>query len=146
MVENSLRIVLDASVILKWFLDDENEQEQAQALRERLESKEYDVLIPSHCMIELFNTLSRKKPTYALDAFSILKIMGFKDCLLSLPVALLALNLTVKYPKISFYDAFYHAIALHYKIPFITADLKYYEMVKKEGAILLLKDFGLLNQ
>lgn len=144
MVENKLRMVLDASVILKWFLDDENEQKEAFALREKLESEDYEVLVPSHCMTELCNTLCRKNPSNALDVFSVLKILEFKDCLLTLPLASIAFRLTRKYPKISFYDAFYHAIALQNKIPFVTADKKYYETVKKEGAILLLKDFDLL--
>jgi len=123
----------------------DREQEEAFALRQRLELKEYEVLIPSHCMSELCNTLCRKNPSHALEVFSVLKIMEFMDCLLTLPIASIAFRLTRKYSKISFYDAFYHAIALHNKIPFVTADKKYYEMVKKEGAILLLKDFELLG-
>jgi predicted nucleic acid-binding protein len=141
MVENKVKVVLDASVILKWFLNDEENQEEALDLRLGLESKEYEVFIPSHCLTEICNTLFRKKPDFALQVFSILRTMEFKDCLLSIPLAAEALRLVLRHPKVSFYDVFYHAIAINNKIPFITADEKYYKAVGGEKSIVLLRDY-----
>lgn len=45
-----------------------------------------------------------------------------------------------KYPRVSFYDASYHALAIAYDGLFVTADRKYYEMTRKEGNVTLLED------
>ena len=49
-------------------------------------------------------------------------------------------RLVKKYPKVSFYDASYHALAKAYEGTFITADKKYYEATKKEGNIKLFSE------
>ena len=52
-------------------------------------------------------------------------------------------KLMEKYPKISFYDAAYHALAKAYNTDLITADKQYYKLTKKEGNIKLLANLKL---
>lgn len=141
MEENRPLVVLDASVIVKWFLkENEPNRQEALQLAQNFEEKEFDILVPTHCFVELLNTFSRKIPEWALRHLSDLRTMQLREVFLSLDIAIIAIELTQKYKKISFYDAFYHAIALAKHALFITADEKYYQMVKKERNILLLKD------
>ena len=77
----------------------------------------------------------------ALQFLMKLKASNIIEYKLKEGVALMAFELMQKYPKISFYDASYHAIAIYENGKFITADKRYYETTKKEKHIILLKNF-----
>ncbi len=141
MEENKKKIVVDASVLVKWALRGEKFFEEAMSLREGIRKGELKVFVPGHCFSELCNVLCRKAPGKTLTFLSDLRKMGFVEFALSVELAGLAFDLTQKHPKISFYDAFYHAIALAQGCLFVTADERYYRMTKKEGNVVLLKDF-----
>jgi len=141
MVENSI-IVLDASVAVKWYLSDkEGDLEEALLLKESFLDKNIFLLVPQHFLSEFSNTIFRKFPQHALSVFSDLQNFKIPFVVLSLEVASLAGILMKKYPKISFYDAAYHALAMHKEGTFVTADEQYYKTTKKEGHILLLKNY-----
>ncbi len=97
--------------------------------------------MPDIFRYEFFNKaikgLSLKSTTNAYKSFTSrqFSIMPLEDDLIELSNKLVA-----KYPKISFYDAAYHALAKAYHAMFVTADEKYYEMTKKEGNITLLSN------
>lgn len=134
-------VVADACVVLKWILPKEEDVSEALCLREDFVKRKFKLLVPAHFLSELMNTLSRKLPSEALSFLSLLLLSPFIQCSLSLELASIAKKLMHKYPKISFYDGFYHAIAIQKGGIFVTADEKYYKAVKKEGHILLLKDY-----
>ena len=141
MVGNKLFIV-DASVALKWFLSNlEHDLDQAFQIRSDFFESEVDLLVPAHFFVEFLNIMFRKKMDGALSSFSELQNFGIPFAALSLEVAGVAGLLMKKYPKISFYDAFYHALAIHKEGTFVTADESYYKLCKKEGHIILLKDY-----
>lgn len=136
------KIVIDASVALKWVLPEEEDALTALRLKEDLLGKDYTFCVPVHFMTEVFNTLVRKTPLTALSALSFFLMAPFQISFLSLEIASLAHDLMKRHTKISFYGAFYHALALHKDAVFITADERYYQTVKKEGSILLLKNYS----
>lgn len=146
MAENEKKIVVDASVLVKWVLKCEEHFAQADFLREQIKENRLTVFVPGHCFSELCNVLSRKAPGKTLPSLAAMRQMGIVELALSLDLASIAFELTQKYAKISFYDAFYHAIALKHGILFITADEKYYKTTKKEGSVTLLRDYKSVAQ
>jgi predicted nucleic acid-binding protein len=141
MVENRLFIV-DASVALKWFLRDrEDHIEQAQLLKSLFLDRKIFLLVPAHFYAEFLNIYFRKNFGDALTALSHLKSFNIPFAQISLEVASVAGILMKKHLKISFYDACYHALAIHKEGTFVTADEQYYKAVKKEGHIVLLKNY-----
>ena len=53
----------------------------------------------------------------------------------------IAIDLCLRYERISFYDVCYHALAIINDWRLITCDKKYYNLVKDEGGISLLVDY-----
>lgn len=134
-------VVLDASVILKWLLLEKEDVADALKIREDLLNKRVEVYVPSHLFTEVCNVLGRQRPEQMLRFLSELRMSRLLECRLTLEIASLALNLLTRYPKISFYDAAYHALAIHSQGTFITADVKYYQTTQKEGHICLLNKY-----
>jgi len=135
-------LVLDASVVYKWVSYEKEDLEKALALREMcLSDEDIMVFVPAHFHSEISNIVLRFFSNEYLQFMSDLFRSKFIVCHLTLELAGICKNLMKKYPHISFYDAFYHALAMEKGGVFITADKKYYQTVKKEGNILLLKDF-----
>ena len=136
-------IIIDASVVLKWIIfEDEPLVERALSLRQDFLDKKIKILVPNHFFAEIGNVLGRKLPHQMLRFFSELKMTRISEYSLSLALASLALELMGKYPKISFYDAVYHALAIQEKGIFVTADKKYFEFTKKEGAVQFLSQYA----
>ena len=140
MEENKPKYVIDASTAIKWVVD-EKHSEVALKIRYFYELDLIYLLVPSVFFWEVLNTISRKKPEMAMPFLSEIKMADILECRLSESQTLKSIELMQKYPKISFYDASYHALAIEEQGTFITADKKYYEIAKKEGHIQLLEDF-----
>ena len=131
----------DASVVMKWILNGEEDISRARRLRDDFANGKIRLEVPDHFYAEIMNILSRHCPDHALRFFSQLKMSTLIVNRLSLEVASLAHDLIQKYPRVSFYDAAYHTLALHRGGTFVTADERYYNAVKKEGGIQLLKHY-----
>ena len=130
------RIVIDASVVLKWYLVDEEYSEKALGLLDQYVSDELDILAPSLLEYEVINGLiiAKKRGRIQED-----KILLAADGFISLELGLK--DLSLYYPKVihyskacnrSSYDASYLALADEEKIPFITADKGLFNAVKKD--------------
>lgn len=136
-------LVLDASVILKPVLA-EADQSKVKRIFALKENYKISIFVPAIFYFEFLNTLSRVKDNEtALQAYR-----GFMQRQVSvipfdMDMIKKALKITQKYPKTSFYDAAYHALAKVHKIPLVTADKEYYQKVKAEGDIILLEDLDL---
>lgn len=137
--------IVDASVILKWFFveEDRDAHRAALSLRQDFFHQDISLEIPHYALAEtanIFGTyLSRHETLFNL---STLFDYRFVEHPISLEMASLAVELMKKFPGVSFYDTGYHALALHHGGVFITADEKYYRKTHREGAIMLLKDYG----
>ena len=130
------RIVIDASVVLKWYLVDEEYSEKALGLLDKYVSDELDILAPSLLEYEVINGLiiAKKRGRIQED-----KILLAADGFISLELSLK--DLSLYYPKVihyckvcnrSAYDASYLALADEEKIPLITADKGLFNAVKKD--------------
>lgn len=141
MKDGAKKYVLDASVVLKWVLNESEHKRQAQKLQEDFMKGQIECSAPAHLFAELSNTLGRTFPDFAITLLSQLKQLGIREYILSPKLCFLGVELMQKASKISFYDAAYHALALQEKAIFITADSRYYKDMHKEGNLLHLKDY-----
>jgi predicted nucleic acid-binding protein len=141
MAEN--KWVVDASVVLKWFLDEDEQTKELQKLWDGFYSGELELHVPSLFFYEMGSVLSQKIFKDASMLMSHLRLMHFQEHFLTSTQSSLALDLVGSESKLSFYDASYHALALQMGIPFLTADQKYFKAAPKKENIVLLKDFKL---
>lgn len=135
------KCIIDSSVAIKWLLSEED-SEIAILLRNLYQHDLINIIVPSHFYWEICNVMARKASAGALRFFSELRMSNILECRLSEAQALKSCELMEKYPKISFYDASYHALAILEKGVFVTADQKYYETTQGEGNIVLLKNYN----
>lgn len=130
------RIVIDASVALKWYLADEEHGQKAIHLLGKYTSNELDILAPSLLEYEVINGLiiAQKRGRIKEE-----KILTAIDGFINLEIQLM--NLSHIYPKVlhysktynrSVYDASYLAVADERGASVITADKGLYNAVKKD--------------
>ena len=130
------RIVSDASVVLKWYLEDEEYGQKALSILDKYISNELDILAPSLLEYEVINGLIiAKKRGRIQEKKLLLGIDGFASLELKL------INLSLYYPKVihyckvydlSAYDASYLALADEENISFVTADKGILKVIKNE--------------
>lgn len=142
MEENRKRLyVVDACVLIKWSLVEENDSLIALALRKDFFDEKLDLCVPSLAFHEVLNILALKKPEFYLIFLAELHALWLVQYELTLKVSSLALSIVRKIKGIALYDAIYHSLAMHLNATFITADERYYEKAKGLKHIMLLKDY-----
>jgi len=133
-------LVLDNSVVCKPLFKEEG-ADIVEKIFAKKENFEIMVLLPEIFRFEFFNAAARKKTAEianaAYESFSEkqVSIIPNEGDLIDK-----TLRIMKKYPRVSFYDASYHALAIAYDALFVTADKQYYEMTRKEGNVTLLED------
>lgn len=129
-------VVVDASVILKWYLDDEKDSQKALSLLARYVSDELEIIAPSLLEYEVVNGLIiAQKRGRIKEEKIITAISGFIDLGIKLKSLLHLYHKVLHYCKTynrSAYDASYMAIADEEGIPMITSDRGLYNSVKKD--------------
>lgn len=141
MVDSKKLYITDASVMIKWISKDEENMKEALKLKEDFELNKIELATTTLCYHEILNYLGLNKPKIALNFFSKVLTFQITEYLLTLGIANRAINIMQKFPKISFYDASYHATAIENNGTFLTADSQYYKKAKKLRHIKLLKDY-----
>ena len=136
-------VVIDASVVLKWLLQDpkwEAGTEKATRLMESVTSGEQSVLEPMHWLAEVGAVLARESQTTAADDVAML-------CALELPVAdptfvlPRACDLAIEL-KQHVFDTLYHAVALETPdAVLITADERYVRAAMRKGRLVHLMNW-----
>lgn len=130
------RIVIDTSVVLKWYLVDEEYSQKALSILDKYVSNEIDILAPSLLEYEVINGLVIAKKRGRIQEKKILTAI---DGFMSLEIKLI--NLSLYYPRVihyskiynrSAYDASYFALADDEGISLVTADKGLYNVVKKD--------------
>jgi len=129
-------MVIDASVVLKWYLTDEELGVKAISLLGEYVSNELDILAPSLLEYEIMNGLMIAQKRGRIKEEKILSaIEGFENLGINLR------SLSHLYPQVilfcktynrSVYDASYMALALDEGISLITADEGLFNAIKKE--------------
>lgn len=139
-----MTVVIDASVIIKWLLQDpehEGGTDRATNLLETVLKGEQPVLQPTHWMVEVGTVLARESPATAADDITMLNALELPTA--DEPLVLrrgveLAMEL-----KQHLFDTFYHALAL--ETPdgvLVTADDRYLRAARGKGQIVHLMDWA----
>ena len=137
--------VVDNSVILKSIIREDG-SELVRKLMVLKEQFKIAILVPDLFRYEFFNIIIKGMPSkMAMKVFDTFMSRQVSVVPLEGDLIELANRLVEKYPRISFYDATYHALAKAYNVDFITADKKYYSMTKNEGHVKLLTDIKLFG-
>ncbi|MHA2202983.1 MAG: type II toxin-antitoxin system VapC family toxin [Candidatus Hodarchaeales archaeon] len=130
-------LVVDASVALKWFVDEIN-TEKALEVRDYLK-KEATPIVPALFFYEIANVLRYKPEFGSKDVNKIIKALidfQFRIELFEEKLANLTIDLAYQY-GITIYDASYIAIGRRSQIAVITADKNLFAKVEEERIILL---------
>ncbi len=135
MTQEPAMMVTDASIVLKWQLDDEDYVPQATSLRDDFYAQGIVNVIAPHLLIyEVANGIAvatrqkRITPDKANEALSNLLMLGIKTREVE-PFRILELSL--KY-NLAAYDAAYLALAEMEKCDLWTGDRTFYQAVKNE--------------
>jgi len=124
--------VLDASVVVKWFVEEEG-KEIALSIRDKFWKREIHIIVPDLLLYEISNAL-RYNPKFnendVKDAIDSIINMGIRILIPSGEILKKAIDMSFLY-GITLYDAYYVALADELKIPFITADKKLFDKIKK---------------
>ena len=138
-----MTVVVDASVVIKWLLQDpEREADTAKAtqLMESVTKGEQAALQPVHWLAEVGAVLARESSETAADDITML-------CELELPVVddPLVLRRGVELAtelKQHLFDTYYHAVALETEdAVLITADERYLRAARGKGRIVHLSEW-----
>lgn len=137
-----MKLVIDASVAIKWFVNNPNiEENTAEALEifQLIKIGEITVVQPLHWQLELIAVLSRIQGHVIDECITLLDALMFEvnD---SLAVYKQAAQLSIKYQH-HLFDTLYHAVAITQDIKLITADKKYYHKLENRNNILLLSEW-----
>lgn len=136
-------VVIDASVILKWLLEDparEPDTEKALALVESVVHGRLEVLQPVHWLAEVAAVAVRLAPQTAVRDVEMLAALEFPTT--DDPnVIRRATSLAIETHH-HLFDTLYHAVALeHEDALLVTADDRYYGKAERYGTIAALRDW-----
>jgi predicted nucleic acid-binding protein len=134
-------LVPDASVLLKWVLRsaDEPDRDRALALKAAWLEDACDLVVPSLWVFEVGNILGLKYPATAPSLLHAMVDLGLRE---EPPHGYLASILgLMRDCKVTFYDAAYHALALHLGGTMLTADRAYVRKTARAGHVTLLNDW-----
>lgn len=134
-------VVPDASVLLKWVLqaDDEPDHDQAMALRESWLEGACELVVPTLWFYEVGNVLGRKRPATAAAMLDAIADLGLTE---AAPHRYLTAIVTLMAERgVTFYDAAYHALAIDLDGVMVTADAAYARKARAAGHVTLLADW-----
>ena len=133
-----MKLVIDASVALKWILGPlgEPNAQEAGELLSPLRRGDVELFAPAHWFAEVVAVVTRQQPDRLEDTL---------DLLNALKVEIVnGRNLLTRAAKLSrildhhLFDTLYHAVAIEQMATLITADERYFAKAKELGMIKLL--------
>lgn len=137
--------VLDASVILKWLLEDparEPDTDRATAVVQAIIDRRADLLQPVHWLAEVAAVLARLSPQTALEDVELLASLQWQVS--DEPSVIRRATALAMETGQHVSDTLYHAVALEQEgATLITADDRYREKVLRHGRILSLHDWSM---
>lgn len=135
--------VIDTSVVVKWFCNDENDSEIAIILREKMFEGSYSFTAPDLLLYELANALrynSKFTTKDVKDALNSIFDMGIETKKSDRIITAHAIDLAFKF-NITVYDAYFMALCQNEKKSLITADYKFVDRVRGFKEIVKLSEF-----
>ena len=137
-----MRLVVDASVALKWFLrgrPDELHVAEAEAVLSAIGRSRTELFAPGHWIAEVVAVLARTKPGAVDDALIFLDDMR-PVIVHGIPVVKRAAQLSIRLNR-HLFDTLYHAVALEEGATLVTADEAYFNKANDLGGLQRLGDF-----
>ena len=138
------RYIIDASVILKWVLGEENEGDQSVALKilDTWATGLAELVAPSLWQYEVGNFLGRELRHEATEKMNLLLDLGIQSVDLNNSIIERCFAWMEQH-DVTFYDASYLAVAFEIQGTLITADEKFCRKMRNVGRICLLSDLNL---
>ena len=136
-----IKLVVDASVAVKWFIRDPNEENNVASAADILVGigkNSIELIQPPHWIAEVTAVLARLQPDLSDDAIDLLDAMELPTRAES-SVYKLASHLATKLNH-HLFDTLYHALALQDNAILITADHRYFRKSVNHGSICMLAD------
>ncbi|HEY0511626.1 MAG TPA: type II toxin-antitoxin system VapC family toxin [Thermoanaerobaculia bacterium] len=134
-----MRIVIDASVVVKWVFPEsaaEENTEEALALLAEIKSGTVDLLQPPHWLAEVAAVVTRLRPEIAdsvLDLLDAMELPVVYDLAIFKTASRIARDLNHH-----LFDTLYHAVALEYGGTLVSADGRYFRKARPLGRIVPL--------
>ncbi|MEX1112614.1 MAG: type II toxin-antitoxin system VapC family toxin [Candidatus Andersenbacteria bacterium] len=138
MASNS-RVVIDASIALKWFHQEKNTDEAVE-IQKAINDGTITGIVPDLIYYETANVLVRgigKKEDAIVEAMEILADMVWNVVPPDRVLLQSAIELALQHDKLSVYDAMYIALAVSRQAKLITADKKLFQIAGPQVALLL---------
>lgn len=126
-------IVLDASVIIKWILDNESQSRSALIYRDQHFAGINRIAVPELLFYEIANVLATKtalSKEEAVEEFALIVESELESYSLGTKEFSEAISLAKRF-KISLYDSSYIALATALKCEFVTADTQLVSKVRE---------------
>lgn len=139
-----MKLIIDASVAVKWLLGEDSEEANLQAARLlllQIVTGNHQIVQPPDWQAEVVAVLARRYPDrvkVAVEALEALK----GETLESDAVYLRAAAISQERGQ-HLFDTLYHAVALEIGSPFVTADERYFMATYRLGCIERLSSFRL---
>jgi predicted nucleic acid-binding protein len=134
--------VVDASVAVKWLLQDLSGEQDVPAALDILNGlvhERYEMIQPPHWIAEVLAVMARKQPQTTRSVLRLLEEVGsLYD--IDDTIYVRAVELADRF-KHHLFDTLYHAVALEHGAIYVTADERYLKVASQEGAIATLKGF-----
>ena len=137
-----MRIVIDASVAIKWVMRDallEPDADKALAILREIRAHTMEVFEPPHWVAEILAAIARARPQHIALTFGILSTLAFKETVQP-SCYRRAADIAIQYNH-HLFDTLYHAVALEEGAMLVTADEVYFRKAEHLGAIELLSAF-----
>ncbi len=137
-----MKLVVDASVAVKWFLPEsprEPDADHAAALLREVREGRVDLLQPPHWLAEVAAVITRLRPEIAAEAIDLLDAMELEtaaDAEVYKHASRLAKQLNQH-----LFDTLYHAVALANDALLVTADARYLRKATRVGNIVALDEW-----
>jgi predicted nucleic acid-binding protein len=134
-----LKLVVDASVIVKWALPDPEQEphvDRALALLDEIQAGKVELLQPPHWMAEVAAVVTRLRPEIVeevIDLMAALKVQVVMDPVIYKRASRIARDLGKHV-----FDSLYHAVALEYGVVLVSADSNYSLKARRLGSLLPL--------
>jgi len=139
-----IKLVVDASVAVKWFIRDSTEENNVASAVDILVGigkNSIEIIQPPHWIAEVTAVLARLQPDLSDDAIDLLDAMELPTRAES-GVYKLASHLATELNH-HLFDTLYHALALQDNATLITADHRYFRKSVNQGSICMLADFDI---
>jgi predicted nucleic acid-binding protein len=133
-----VKLVIDASVALKWFLSpiSEPDAERATALLHVARGGSVELFAPPHWISEVLAVMARQEPERLSDTWEILFSLEVEsDTNRSTYFHAAKLSVLLNH---HLFDTLYHAVAIETGATLVTADARYFAKAAPLGAIQML--------